>query len=520
MPGIPNQPVNPKPPASRNPFPPTPVTTFGGMPLNAGNFLPDIIGNPNNTVSNLEAGGREGQNGMTPRQIQAAAKAQGINTKTGLPNAASHISDMQQFLKNRGYNVTVDGVRGPQTSAAVAAFHNHISAQAFNARYGGAKAAGKTGGNSPNQALPVQTPAQHARVVAGAKAAQSPAAANTTNNTQGYNPLQLAQSEANAQYDPSITDLQNQISGATAQNTANQSSLQNWYAQMQSLLNQQLSDTQNNATQGGQAYATALGNDAQLFGGAQAPQVGAAGQNNADALSAVNQSQQDYLNNMMPLLKAQAAQGQSDASNAYQQQSGNLHSQLQAQQLAKGQTFNTDYQTALQNQAQLQQNQQALNDAQSLFPYQLASAKSQAQADASNAANASAINQVTLQKDNAQVQEVQSATQKNLAEAQAAATKGASFAPGSKDRQTLVSNLYKSMVNSAGTSVIQNPVQAQKALYTQAVAYGLLNANGQEQVPGAATALKAVLQNVLASTPSWRTAGWQWNGNTFVQTKK
>lgn len=520
MPGIPNQPVNPKPPAPRNPFPPTPVTTFGGMPLNAGNFLPDIIGNPNNTVNNLEAGGRESQGGMTPAQIQAAAKAQGVNTKTGLPNAASHISDMQQFLKNRGYNVNVDGVRGPQTNAAVAAFHNHISAQAFNARYGGskntpsvAKFANKTGGGTG------ATDGAHPNIpTSQGKAPVS--ASNSAGNTQGFNPLQLAQSEANAQYDPSIADLQNQISGATAQNTANQSTLQNWYAQMQNLLAQQLSGEQANATQGGQAYAQALGNDAQLFGGAQAPQVGAAGQNNADALSAVNQSQQDYLNNMAPLLKAQAAQGLSDASNAYNQQNNSLHSQLQAQQQAKGQTFNSDYQTALQNQAQLQQNNQALNDAQALFPYQLASAKSQAQADASNAANAGAINRATLQKDNAQVQEVQSATQKNLAEAQAAVTKGASFAPGSKDRQTLVSNLYKSMVNSAGTSVIQNPVQAQKALYTQAVAYGLLNANGQEQVPGAATALKAVLQNVLASTPSWRTAGWQWNGNTFVQTKK
>jgi hypothetical protein len=32
--------------------------------------------------------------------------------------------------------------------------------------------------------------------------------------------------------------------------------------------------------------------------------------------------------------------------------------------------------------------------------------------------------------------------------------------------------------------------------------------------------LKAVLQNAFASNAQWRNAGWQWNGNTFVQTKK
>lgn len=462
---------------------------------------------------------------MTPAQIVTQAKAQGINPATGFltPQAAiTHVKDMQQFLKNRGYNITVDGIRGQQTNAAVAAFHNHISATAFNARYAAKPTAPKGTFKPQNTPTPgAASDGAHSVVRKAARTTQVAAPPPSSDIGAGQpSALQIAQAQANAQYDPSIADLNTQIGQAGNQNTANQASIQNWYNQMQSLINQQLSGSQDQATSGANAYATALGNAAQLFGGAQAPAVGAAGQNNADALQAVNQSQQDYLNNMAPLLKAQGAQSAQDATDAYNSQLGNLHSQLQAQQQAKGAAFSTDYQTALQNQVQNAQNQQALNDAQQLFPYQLASAKSQAAADATNAKSAGAINAATLAKDNAQITEVQSATQKNLAEAQAAVNKGASFAPGSKDRQTLVGNLYKSMVNSAGTSIIANPVQAQQALYTQAVAYGLINAQGQEQVPGASTALKAVLQNVLASTPQWRNAGWQWNGTTFVQSKK
>jgi hypothetical protein len=432
-------------------------------------------------------------------------------------SATNNIKDMQQFLKNRGYNIGVDGVRGPQTNAAVAAFHNHIAPQQFNARFRPqhpasgkfvpSKPAGSVGRNSFTPGIPDKQPG------AGGGKTPNTGQAYSSPGAGQYDPLSLAQSDANAQYDPSIRDLTNQTNAAGAQNLANQKALQDYYTQMKNLISGQVNDTTDQGTQGSTDYASALGNAAQLFGGAQAPQVGTIANQGADALSAVNQSQKDYLNNMQPLLKAQGAQGAADLAGAYNQQNNSLHSQLQAQQQAKGQAFTTDYQQGLQNQQQLQQNQAALNDAKALLPYQLQSAKAQASVDATNAADAPGINQAKIDQSN-------SIIKKNMAEAQAALAKGATFGPGSKDRQTLIKSLGASMVNAQGTALIGNPVQAQQALYTQAVAYGLLNANGQEAKPGVASMLKAVLQNAFASNAQWRNAGWQWNGNTFVQTKK
>lgn len=447
------------------------------------------------------------------QQAQANLKSRLPNAQDMSNSAMSNIKDMQQFLSNRGYNVTVDGIRGPQTNAAVAAFHNHIAPAQFNARF---RPQHPTNGKF----VPTNTSVAPVKPTGGVNKPDTrfTSGSGGSNNgaqdsTSAFDPQAYAQSAANAQYDPSIHDLTNQINSAGAQNIVNQKALQDYYNQMQSLINGQLSGVQAQGDQGGKDYAAALGNVAQLFGGAQAPQVGAVASQGADALSAVNQAQQDYLKNLAPLLQAQGAQGAADLAGAYTQQRNSLHSQLQSQQQAKGQTYAQDYQQGLQNQAQMQQNEQALKDAQALLPYQIQSAKAQAAADATNATDAPAINQ-------AKINQANSIIQKNMAEAKAALAKGASFAPGSKDRQTLVKSLYSSMVNSNGTAIIGNPLQAQRALYTQAVAYGLLDPNGQESKPGVATMLKAVLQNVLASTPTWRAAGWQWNGSTFVQTKK
>src|SRR4051812_45128861 len=47
---------------------------------------------------------------------KGAVKAGGALTP---PESAAQIKAMQQFLRNRGYNISVDGIRGPETSAAV-----------------------------------------------------------------------------------------------------------------------------------------------------------------------------------------------------------------------------------------------------------------------------------------------------------------------------------------------------------------------------------------------------------------
>jgi peptidoglycan hydrolase-like protein with peptidoglycan-binding domain len=139
-------------------------------------------------------------------------------------SATNNIKDMQQFLKNRGYNIGVDGVRGPQTNAAVAAFHNHIAPQQFNSRFRPqhpasgkfvpAKPAGNVGRN-------VFTPGTSGRQAAtGGGKGTSTGQPYSAPGAGQYDPLAMAQSDANAQYDPSIKDLTNQTNAAGAQNLA------------------------------------------------------------------------------------------------------------------------------------------------------------------------------------------------------------------------------------------------------------------------------------------------------------
>lgn len=57
-----------------------------------------------------------------------------ISTEAMTVDEHARITAMQQFLKNRGYPIVVDGVRGPETDAVVEAFHDGVDPTEFASR--------------------------------------------------------------------------------------------------------------------------------------------------------------------------------------------------------------------------------------------------------------------------------------------------------------------------------------------------------------------------------------------------
>src|SRR6266516_2056585 len=57
-----------------------------------------------------------------------------VAATTSVAGNASSVRALQMFLKNRGYNIAVDGNRGPETSRAVAAYHSGIAPARFNSQ--------------------------------------------------------------------------------------------------------------------------------------------------------------------------------------------------------------------------------------------------------------------------------------------------------------------------------------------------------------------------------------------------
>jgi hypothetical protein len=299
------------------------------------------------------------------------------------------------------------------------------------------------------------------------------------------------------------------------------------YGQMSNLMNSQNAAQGANQQQELQNVTQNMGNVAQLFGGSNAQQMQPAVGNATGLIGAEGKSEQDYLSNMLPLLQAQAAQGNQNIDQLTTAQQKNYNDQLTQQQQAKGQAYNADYQQALSNQATQAQNAMALQQAQAMFPSQLQAAKSTARADRINANSAGAYNAAKINAQNAQAQHSQALTaeaasviQKNMAYARKAAMSGTKagvnvLAPGSTSADRIQKNLYHSMTNSTGKVTIPNPQRAQHALYSQAVASGLINRQGQPLVKGALRLLNSTLSQMYNRDAAWQ-KGWTWNGKQFV----
>ena len=437
------------------------------------------------------------------------------------------VRDAQTFLRSHGYKVGVDGLFGPQTSSALKAYFHNINPHAFNVAHGIHPVSGNNHPPAVNTSPPVHAP-NVSRGGGGGNGARSGRGGNSGAGAPQppagmLDPRKIAAAMANQEYGPAIAQLKGLLGDVANQDQFNQKQIGGYYDQMKNLMNSQYQDQGAATAAGIKGVTDAIGQDAQLFGGQEAPQMATAASNAASYLGAVGQSQQDYLHNMLPLLDAQAAQGTANEQSAAAAQQANYQNQLTAQQQAKGAAYQSNYEQALSDQATQAQNQLALEQAQAMLPYQVGSAKAQLKVDRANAAAAGPYNAAKLAATQAQAahygaltkQEMASA-QKDVAQAKASGGKGAAvLAPGSTSYDRVSGLLFKSLFTGNGKKPITNPVQAQASMFHAARSMGLIDKQGRELVPGALRMLTGTLQEQYQRDAAWQ-ANYKWNGRQFV----
>lgn len=482
-----------------------------------------------------------GSSGLPVPVSPPAGLSRGIARSGGLTNTqynnmlnggTSGIIAVQKALKARGYNVDITGIKDAKTNAATSAYFNGVAP--YQVVLPTSKAAAKAPAR-PVMPVSPAAPAVNIRTPARAKEGSVSGARNTipgtipagANNSgvQGpgaFNPLTYAQDAANAQYDPAISSLQGQVNNLNQQEPGFVQAIMQMYQQAQQQYQQLVAGEQGQNIQAQADLGQAYNNAGQLFGQSNqglmaTPQGIAQGE-----LAGVNQSEQDYLKNMQPIMKASGASQINNAQSQFTGQINNLLGQLQQQQQAKGNAFATDYQQGISNESTLQQNAQQMAIDQALFPAQYAAANATAKADVANAAAAPGLNaakiaaaQGTAAYDAARIPLIAAQTTKDLADARkAAASAGNVLVPGSASTNRIITTLQKDMMGPKGKVLVGDPTVAQGALFQSAVAQGLITQSGQEIVKGAANMLYGVLQNMYQRSPEWR-SGWTWNGKTF-----
>jgi IgA-specific serine endopeptidase len=322
--------------------------------------------------------------------------------------AAQHIKDMQQFLKNRGYNITVDGIRGPQTNSIVAAFHNHVTPQQL---------ASKASGTVSSKAAQTPTaPTQKAPAGNGGASRTTPtpkpaAPATTAPDPNAIDPYAYASSSANAAYDPQIAAAQQALNQLSPQHQQNNADLTSWYTQLANLIGgqqtQQGKDSANQLSQYDTAANNAVG---QLFGGTANPAASEAmafHDIGHTALQGEDNAQANFLANMKPILNAQGIDALRGEQGAYDKNNATLGQQLASLKSAKGQAYTSALATGQNMATQAATAKQSLDLAKTLAPYQAQQASAQARTAQIQADNAAAQAKSNLALTNAQVKKAQ-----------------------------------------------------------------------------------------------------------------
>lgn len=243
----------------------------------------------------------------------------------------TQVRSMQQFLNNHGFQVAQDGVLGPQTKAAAAAFRtNHKAGAQWSAKFGVGIHKGAVGAASSGAPMAVTGAG------GGSNTPASAGAGVGTTTPDAFSELLtslLGQSgQVGSTLDPkgfgaaaAAPDLAaigvdgQQIAKNPLQETQNQADISNWYGLDPNASSYKLSVLGRlaQAKAGDAAAATgASGNVADLakslagsIGGSAndgSGMVAAAGANDAGTLAALGQANTDYENNMAPLLAAEA----------------------------------------------------------------------------------------------------------------------------------------------------------------------------------------------------------------------
>jgi hypothetical protein len=253
-------------------------------------------------------------------------------TSNGVVMTPEHIRAMQQFLVNHGFKIAVDGVYGPETQTAAAAYRTHRpgAAPTWNANHGygvkpgeltPAAQAARVAANAPPTP---HDPSPQAHALAPPSAPDPTAALVAALMGQGGNVGQMIDpnyyaAAAAAPDNAAVQSLLQEIALDPKQEAQNQYDISSWYGLNPKDPNYALSvlgrlgqakagdagvasDAASNVSQIASALAGSIGGAAN--GGAGA--LAAAGANDAGMMGALGKANTDYADNMNPLLAAEA----------------------------------------------------------------------------------------------------------------------------------------------------------------------------------------------------------------------
>lgn len=424
-----------------------------------------------------------------PKAFQPAGRLG--NAVQGKDANALHLNvlGLQHFLRNKGYDVTVDGKLGPVTKQALrdaiqSGVITHASAAQMNAVKGvkggdiGPKAfdrmignAGKPpfpqhvigkngsgvltgsgsldpskggGGSAGGQAINTGPTSKAIKAATGAKIPVSDA-----NFGQLFNVDNTAQNMAQEQFQPQINEQQLTVNQDPVQAAQNEKDVADWYNQVTDA--QKAAGTQDAAaTKAGvdstnaatQALVQSLGGSANQGAG----EAAVAGQNGANTLQAMGQAQAGLDSELAPILAAQAAQQKTNQANLDQQK---LSSDQTALQSLQGQEGNAQVGAQMQLQSannSLDQARQAALENIMQYNNSLSEQKFQNQLGLLTTETAAAMNGVTMAKNQAEANYYQAHGNLYNAEARNGGTSG-----GSGRSASQLNDIQRSLLGALGS---------------------------------------------------------------------
>lgn len=309
----------------------------------------------------------------------AMAKA-GLTQHTPI-TTSEQVKQVQTILRNHGYDVTVDGIEGPQTRSAIADMQSGKgNAGSWNKTV--SPSIGSTSPTTSTSAAPTTTPVQTGApgAVTGAGKPAATSAATTTTGSGGstaapqtlaqtladmfgpaptpidvksflVNALTAGKDQAGAEYNPQISAAQQALTDAAAQGKVNMADLTKWFGDASGLQASGTKEANQIAAQGiseqgaaNKGILAAFGGNAGV-GGAQI-----AGQASADSNDLINQQQTDgqadtMMSGIIGALGASTKAGQLNTDNT---NIADIKSQLQSLIAAKALGVNTDTTAAQQ----------------------------------------------------------------------------------------------------------------------------------------------------------------------------
>lgn len=415
------------------------------------------------------------------------------------------VKEQQKRLKNAGFNVTIDGIEGPQTAMARKALANGVAPGYWNKVWlknhppGGTSTGGAgapSGGTPPSSSPPTPTSTSPA----GRSTQGAPSAPAAPVNPYS-DPAQYAANAANAEFNPQLTDANYNLSFAQKAMPESLKDLSGW--------NQQITNTfnQNDAAEGyqpgiDQAMA-AQGNVANLFGESTSPDSQAANAGNIAMLQGLQGNQKGFQDIMQSVF---AAQGRDYARRATREGNVNItkaqadRDALRAQKGAAQSKYRYD---ATQQSIQNQQNQAALDQAAALAPGQQALQAAQVKVAQTEASNAPAVAKLNLQKAQAETQAAISA-----ATAAAEAAGGKLNWNDPKVVDSVSNGAVSGSIGPKGGLVLRPDLALQNILVT---AQG---SGAPASVVQAAISKLIRAVNISHGKKQW--TRWKWNGKSFV----